>query len=80
MTFLRIVIPLYFLFEHYLFGKPVPTFPDHALKEVFSAFLPSPMRHAAAGDVSLAIAMTIALAPASYRMQNFTTACERQGA
>jgi hypothetical protein len=38
------------------------------------------MRHAAAGDVSLAIAMTIALAPASYRMQNFTTAHERQGA
>ena len=32
MTFLRIVIPLYlFLFEHDLFGKPVPTFPDHAL-------------------------------------------------
>src|SRR5467141_4221347 len=31
MTFLRIVIPLYPLFEHDLFGKPVPTFPDHAL-------------------------------------------------
>jgi hypothetical protein len=31
MTFLRIVIPLYLLFEHDLFGKPVPTFPDHAL-------------------------------------------------
>jgi len=31
MTFLRIVIPLYlFLFEHDSFGKPVPTFPDHA--------------------------------------------------
>ena len=40
MTFLRIVIPLYLLFEHDLFGKPVPTphqvrgrlFPDHALE------------------------------------------------
>src|SRR6266481_3446040 len=31
MAFLRIVIPLYLLFEHDLFGKPVPTFPDHAL-------------------------------------------------
>jgi hypothetical protein len=31
MTFLRIVIPIYLLFEHDLFGKPVPTFPDHAL-------------------------------------------------
>ena len=40
MTFLRIVIPLYVLIEHDLFGKPVPTrrvvarghaFPDHAL-------------------------------------------------
>src|SRR6266436_1190329 len=31
MTFLRIVISLYFLFEYDLFGKPVPTFPDHAL-------------------------------------------------
>ena len=31
MTFLRIVIPLYLFFEHDLFGKPVPTFPDHAL-------------------------------------------------
>src|SRR6266404_3860304 len=32
MTFLRIAIALYtFLFEHDLFGKPVPTFPDHAL-------------------------------------------------
>src|SRR5882757_5379012 len=31
MTFLRIVIPLYLLFEHDLFGKPVSTFPDHAL-------------------------------------------------
>src|SRR6266478_1682634 len=39
MTFLRIVIPLSFLFEHDLRanafrvcreGKPVPTFPDHA--------------------------------------------------
>src|SRR5882672_11598260 len=30
MTFLRIVIPLYLFFEHDLFGKPVPTFPDHA--------------------------------------------------
>src|SRR5258705_12072424 len=28
MTFPRIVTPLY---EHNLFGKPVPTFPDHAL-------------------------------------------------
>src|SRR6266702_2402649 len=32
MTFLRIVIPLHLFFEHNLFGKPVPTFPDHALK------------------------------------------------
>jgi hypothetical protein len=33
MTFLRIVIPLYvFLFEHDLFGRPVSTFPDHALE------------------------------------------------
>jgi hypothetical protein len=24
-------IMLAFLFEHHLFGKPVPTFPDHAL-------------------------------------------------
>jgi hypothetical protein len=31
MTFLRIAIPLQLLFEHDLFGKPVPTFPDHAL-------------------------------------------------
>jgi hypothetical protein len=31
MTFLRIVIPLYLLIEHDLFGKPVTTFPDHAL-------------------------------------------------
>jgi len=36
MTILRIVIPLYLLFEHDLFGKPVPTFPDHAL-EAFSS-------------------------------------------
>jgi hypothetical protein len=33
MTFLRIVMPLYLLFEHDLFGKPVPTFPDHALEK-----------------------------------------------
>src|SRR5882724_6201302 len=33
MTFLRIVIPLY-PFEHDLFGKPVPTFPDHALAHI----------------------------------------------
>jgi hypothetical protein len=31
MTFLRIVIPFYLLVEHDLFGKPVSTFPDHAL-------------------------------------------------
>jgi hypothetical protein len=31
MIFLRIIIPLYLLFEHDLFGKPVSTFPDHAL-------------------------------------------------
>jgi hypothetical protein len=30
MTFLRKIIPLYLLVEHDLFGKPVPTFPDHA--------------------------------------------------
>jgi hypothetical protein len=39
MTFLRIVIPLYFLFEHDLFGKPVPTFPDHALFDGYQAAL-----------------------------------------
>jgi len=33
MTFLRIVIPLYLLFEHDLFGKPLHTFPDHALAD-----------------------------------------------
>ena len=31
MTFLRIVIPLYLLFGHVLFAKPVPTFAGHAL-------------------------------------------------
>src|SRR6185312_13335744 len=31
MTFLRIVIPLCLLFEPDLFGKPLHTFPDHAL-------------------------------------------------
>src|SRR5258708_20879995 len=31
MTFLRIVIPSVFLFEHDLFRKPVSTFRDHAL-------------------------------------------------
>ena len=31
MTFLRIVSRSIFLVEHDLFGKPVPTFPDHAL-------------------------------------------------
>jgi hypothetical protein len=31
MTFLRIVTRSSFLFEHDPFGKPVPTFPDHAL-------------------------------------------------
>ena len=35
MTFLRIVIPLYLMFEHDLFGKPVSTFPDHALDVSF---------------------------------------------
>jgi hypothetical protein len=30
MTFLRIVILLYLFVEHDLFGKPAPTFPDHA--------------------------------------------------
>jgi len=30
MTFLRIVIRSIFFVEHDLFGKPVPTFPDHA--------------------------------------------------
>jgi hypothetical protein len=39
MTFLRIVIPLYLLFEHDLFGKPVPTFPDHAQKFDSGGFL-----------------------------------------
>jgi hypothetical protein len=33
MTYLRIVIPLYLVVLSIdLFGKPVPTFPDHALK------------------------------------------------
>jgi hypothetical protein len=31
MTYLRIVIPLHLFIEHDLFGKPVSTFPDHAL-------------------------------------------------
>jgi hypothetical protein len=31
------VIPLYLLFEHDLFGKPVPTFPDHARQDVARA-------------------------------------------
>ena len=31
MTFLRIVIPLYLFVEHDLSGKPLHTFPDHAL-------------------------------------------------
>src|SRR6266436_8562758 len=31
MTFLRVVISLYLFVAHDLFGKPVPTFPDHAL-------------------------------------------------
>jgi hypothetical protein len=32
MTFLRIVIPLYlFCLSMIFIGKPVPTFPDHAL-------------------------------------------------
>src|SRR6266702_5527658 len=35
MTFLRSVIPLYLSVEHDLFGKPVPTFPDHALMIIF---------------------------------------------
>jgi hypothetical protein len=36
MTLLRIVIPLHlFLFEYDLFGKPVPTFPDHAPGALF---------------------------------------------
>jgi hypothetical protein len=30
MAFLRIAIPLQLFLEHDLFGKPVPTFPDHA--------------------------------------------------
>jgi hypothetical protein len=39
MTFLRIVIPPILLFEHDLFGKPVSTFPDHALARETSAEL-----------------------------------------
>jgi hypothetical protein len=31
MIFLRIAVPLDLLFEHDLFGKPVPASPDHAL-------------------------------------------------
>src|ERR1700704_3446657 len=31
MTFLRSLSRSILLFEHDLFGKPVPTFPDHAL-------------------------------------------------
>jgi hypothetical protein len=38
MTFLRIVIPLYLLFEHDLSEKPVPTFPDHALAFLLCSF------------------------------------------
>ena len=38
MTILRIVTPLNpFLFEHDLFGKPVSTFPDHALAPAIEA-------------------------------------------
>jgi len=37
MTFLRIVIPPYLLFEHDLSENPVPTFPDHALTRAFSS-------------------------------------------
>jgi hypothetical protein len=33
MIFPRIVISLYLLFEHDLFGKPACTFADHALSE-----------------------------------------------
>jgi|HubBroStandDraft_5_1064220.scaffolds.fasta_scaffold34846_2 hypothetical protein len=34
MTFLLIVIPFYFLFEHYLLGKPVPI-PDQVRDRAF---------------------------------------------
>jgi hypothetical protein len=30
--------PLYLLFEHDLFGKPPPSFPDHALFHAFDQF------------------------------------------
>src|SRR5436190_20205573 len=43
MTFLRIVIRSIFLFEHDLFGKPVSTFPDHALKKWIAFALPRPL-------------------------------------
>jgi hypothetical protein len=32
MAFRRIAISLYLFVEHDLFGKPVPTFPDHAVE------------------------------------------------
>jgi hypothetical protein len=39
MTFLRIVFPLYpFCLSMIFFGKPVSTFPDHALAFRFDAF------------------------------------------
>jgi hypothetical protein len=47
MIFLRIAVPLYLLFEHDLFGKPVPASPDHALAAAqginFGSDDPAPM-------------------------------------
>jgi hypothetical protein len=37
-----IAIPLYLLFEHDLFGKPVSTFPDHALAPLVTVDLVRP--------------------------------------
>jgi hypothetical protein len=42
MMFLRNITPLYLLVEHDLFGKPVPTSPDHALRPYFGRTLGSP--------------------------------------
>jgi hypothetical protein len=41
MSFLRNLIPLYLLVEHDLFGKPVPTFPDHAKQSLAANSAPS---------------------------------------
>jgi hypothetical protein len=51
MTFLRIVIPLHFLFEHDLFGKPVPAFPDHAPAPEATPLKTKPAPEGAGGEL-----------------------------